>query len=588
MTYRITLTDPDGQAHVAVLDAYGGAKLLAEDGHWYGDVFWVGREMVIGNGAASLVPEHNNPIRSLDGRLLVEELVDGKTITYHDADISVADGTGEYLALRPVSRLRIDPRDAWLIDWHQSNGPDDPNFEPWWLDRQTLWGPRPDDKDPGNTGSGRMVKGRLGVIHRLLREADDPIPDADIMADSQRWTADQWKRQVHYWDWSVVVNGMPKIYTAEEANADNKHRVGWGYRSAGGIDTPTYSGEPIFGRVDSEGNVWKDSSNPYPCDHGHFEMQKMLWIAVLTKSHFAMWHAIASIEANHSRKHPNTKAWWSMARSFGWTFEAETMWAKALEPYFPEVAARLWRYAEWTLSKLEGYNTLCVENGVVLPSLDGGGTGSAIEGALATMVPGGRVVLHVVKGADKIKAHTTWAAENNREKPATESPHVEEYVVEPGNKNQLRGIKTFFLGILLSGLDKAITFCPPNLRQRFGTQFDIAALAMHRTLAATVNKDLQPETRYRRNFLYLVGLCAANTSNPAGVDADFVLPGVEAAIRRYPSHPMAQVFVQWVDKLMADMQANNYWGRSSNPDKGKQAITHGPGWESARRGAIPD
>lgn len=587
--YNVKLT-VDGVEYTATLPSMSGAKLLSPSGEWKGDAFWIGRELVVANGAASDDPEHNNPIRRLSGHLYVEEQISAQVfVPKFDDLVDIDDGAGKYIPLRAVSKVRIDARDQVFIDWHNADGPDEPDFEGWWLDRVDSWGPKPDYKDPGNTGSSRMVRGRCSAVHKLLHEIaeGDLTPDEALMDDSQRWVGAQWERQVHYYDWSKtgLLPGLPAAWNCEEANVGRKARIGWGYRAPGG-PSETYSGEVFYGRIDEDGKVWHDNTIPYPPDHAHFEIQKVLWIALFTKSHFALWHALACVEANHSRKQPNTQAWWGMARSYGWTLEGESMLGRVLDIYFPEAAERVWRYAEWTLQKLEDNNVFCAESGITMPMLDGGGVSAAIDGALE-LVPGNKLVYHCAYGLEQIKAHAAWKQEHPSE-PETDSPHLVEWHIEKGGKEHRRGCKVFYLGILCSGLDKAMVFAPPALAARAKVQLDIAASLMVRALGPALSiESLQPEESLQRHFVYLLGLVEKHTSSPAGTDTSFVLPGVEVCIRRYGHQIGTQVLVDWVDKLVASMKASNYWGGSGHPDKGLQSVKHGPGWETARRGALP-
>ncbi len=574
----------DGEIYRAELAEPGGAKLLSKDGAWCGDVFWIGRELVVANGAASDDPAHNNPIKRIDGHLSVVTGDAGAVETIFNQAVSIPDAAGVYIALSTPSRARVDERDAWLIDWHRSHGPEEPNFEGWWLKRQQEWGPSPDNKDPGETGSSRMVRGRAGVIHRILQ--DDEL-DPALAVDAQRWIADQWKRQVHYYDWSKPgrFSGCPLWWIAED---DKDARVGHGYRAPGGF-SGTYSGKKFYGRVDEDGQPWEDKSVPYPCDHMHFELQKVAWIALLFKSSFATWHAVASIEGNHSRLMPTT---YSQARSFGWVSEAYSIWQKILLTYYPEDGARLVRYTDQLLDRQEAANVHCPETDITLPCVSDtkyGKTGHmeqtpALEGSLGLMYPDG-VLFHRVTGLENILKHGEYQQEFGTWEG---SPHLEDWRVTIENRQLTRGWCVWMGGIQAQGLDKIIEFGTPEQAARARMQLHIVATLMQRCADPSVWIDqdtLEPSTPYYGVLadISAFGLCYPAKTNPAGTSSSFLLPGLEVLARHYPS---TTEFAALADKIIDAMAASGYWGSSSHPDDGRQNVTHLQGWESSSRRSI--
>jgi hypothetical protein len=559
----------------ATLNSYGAAKLLNEDGEWRGDVFWFGREMAIGNGAFSNDPQHNNPIRNLIGELRINGVSHG--------DIAVYDAAMHYVPLRVPTELRLDPRDSWFLDWQLSNGPEEINTPEWYS--PTRWGPNPDLKDPGQTGSPRMVTGRDETVTALMQETN-----SFALVDSQRWVSDQLKRCVHYYDWAEEHESLPGVPRQFIATSHPNARVGKGYRSPGGFSS-TYSGTEFFGR---EG--WNSKQHPYPNDHMHFECHKLVAIAILTKSVFAAWTAVAEIEANHSRLVPSRS--YSSPRSQGWCCEAYTMVTRLARDYWPATEFRLSGYLDTLLDVCEEHNIEHVETGLTFSCHDratSGKTGhmemtTATEGALDTLF-GGSVTRHVVRGLENIIAHRHWLRDNVNAAPLA-SPYVQEWEVSTTNGELARGWCVWMGGIYISGLDKVMMWGNAGQVLRAGRQMDLCASIMARACVPSLWASQHTLGAASDVAWYGVlddvsglGLSRPATGSPAGVARSFLLPGLEVLIRRYELKPGSPI-VDCVERIISAMQEANYWGSSGSLDRGLTAFRMGAGWESHGRGAV--
>lgn len=585
--YHVELTQ-DGAVYSADIDGkVGASKLTSAEGGWRGDVFIAAREMAIGNGAFSKSPEHNNPIHTLTGRLVVTTH-EGVIV---DTVVEVRDAQMYHIQLSEVPAPRIDQRDMWYFDWHPSNGSDEPDFPEWLYNRIFSWGPNPDIKDPGQTGSPRMVSGRCGPVHVLLDAEANHRP---VLDDAARWIRDQGKRQVWYYDWSEVNADMPGFPQLFRAKYHPKARVGKGYRAPGGFQ-PTYSGTEHFGRI-TDGEWWIDKSIPYPMDHMHFEVHKSAVIAMATKSIFALWYCVAECEANHSRMIPGGP--YTSSRSFGWVAEGYIITQRLCSVYWPDAAQRLEGYIDTLLGHMEAANVHHIESGIMLPCngpYSKSNTGhmeptDATKGALQLM--GGTLTTHRVRGLDNILAHNEWVDANPGK---VDSPYVEPWIISINDDSYgelARGVCVWQEGIRVCGLDKIMEWGTIDQRKRARRQMDISAALLSRAAQpelwldqSTLEPASQLTTYQVLHDVSGLGLARSATKTPAGTPRSFLIPGVEVIIRRYQlENQLDNPLVTQVASIIAAM--GTYFGSSGDPDKGLGRFRAQAGWESHGRGAV--
>lgn len=601
MGYRIEWLDNDtGETYTGTLHEFGAVKLISDQRNWRGDAFWMGRELVVMNGAISTNTVHNNPIKRMNGHLRIIPLTDTDDgATYNDA--TIYDGQGLYHAFHVPNKLRLAESDQWFTSWHSAAGPSLDDVPGWLWEKVKTWGPAPVDiKDPGETGSPRNVRCRSMAVHKLLHAAaqgEEPCPA--LMADSQRWVHDQYRRQVHYYDWETMDVDMPGFPRQFVATDYPEARVGWGYRSPGGF-SDTRGATEFFGRTNDDGTPWEGNRDlPFPMDHMHLETFKLLAIAMLTKSGFALWHAVASVEANHS--HLMSGQDYAQARSQGWVAETYTMCMRVCDTYRPQAGVRFSVYLNELLTDIEENMVHYPKTRLTFPTLSPhkvGKTGHMemtpqLQSAIK-VTGGGAFTVPRVQGIDDIEAYINWVNAGSDPGTITVDTVFAEYDGEKGGEFG-RGLCVWMAGIMLQGLDKVLEWGSWTQRERAQRIMDL--------LAPTMSSIAEPRYWIDQHTLDNcgdtapygvladvsgIGVAKPSTVNAAGTALSFAVPGFEVLIRRYQLDEPERAtqgapILTLIENMLVRLEDQKYWGSSGHPDRGRMKTMYTSMWETARR-----